>query len=159
MGSHNRLRKQRSNSPAGNACTARAPNHLADSPERLPGPGHSKHHAPKDRSVTNPATAIPPKRPIHTAHLGRACDAPPGTYGTLPTPAQKAAGDALAATLQASAARTGVHYLIWYGRIWNTERAHEGWRPYQGPGVYNTIPTTPDGITGGHYDHVHISVY
>jgi len=52
-----------------------------------------------------------------------------------------------------------VHYLIWYGRIWNADRTHEGWRPYQGAGVYNTTPTTPDGITGGHYDHVHISVY
>ena len=24
---------------------------------------------------------------------------------------------------------------------------------------YNTTPSTPEGITGGHYDHVHISVY
>jgi len=102
-----------------------------------------------------------PNDPVaHSDHpLGKACDAPAGTYGTLPTPAQKAAGDTLAASLQASAARTGVHYLIWYGRIWNTDRAHEGWRPYHGAGVYNTTPTTPDGITGGHYDHVHISVY
>jgi len=91
--------------------------------------------------------------------LGKACDAPPGSYGVLPTAAQKAAGDALAGSLQASAARTGVHYLIWYGRIWNTERAREGWRPYTGAGVYNTTPSTPEGITGGHYDHVHISVY
>jgi len=91
--------------------------------------------------------------------LGKACDAPPGTYGTLPTAAQKAAGDALAASLQATAGQTGVHYLIWYGRIWNADRAHEDWRPYQGAGVYNTTPTSPDGITGGHYDHVHISVY
>jgi len=53
----------------------------------------------------------------------------------------------------------GVHYLIWYGRIWNTERAREGWRPYRGAGVYNTIPSTPDGVTGGHFDHVHISVH
>ncbi len=102
-----------------------------------------------------------PSDPVaHSDHpLGRACDAPPGSYGTLPTPAQKAAGDALAVSLQASAGRTGVHYLIWYGRIWNTERTREGWRPYTGAGVYNTTPSTPEGITGGHYDHVHISVY
>ena len=102
-----------------------------------------------------------PSDPVaHSDHpLGRACDAPPGSYGTLPSPAQKAAGDALATSLQATAGRTGVHYLIWYGRIWNADRAHEGWRPYRGAGVYNTTPTTPDGITGGHYDHVHISVY
>jgi len=101
-----------------------------------------------------------PSDPVaHTDHpRGKACNAPPGAYGTLPPAAQKAAGDALAASLQASAARTGVHYLIWYGRIWNADRAHDGWRPYQGAGVYNTTPTTPDGITGGHYDHV-ISVY
>ncbi len=95
-----------------------------------------------------------PSDPVaHSDHpLGKARDAPPGTYGRLPTPDRKAAGDALAVTLQASAGQTGVHYLIWYGRIWNADRTHEGWRPYQGAGVYNTTPTTPDGITGGHYD-------
>lgn len=92
--------------------------------------------------------------------LGRACDAPPtGTYGVLPDAAQKAAGDALAAALQASAALTGVHYLIWYGQIWSVDRASEGWRPYNGAGVYTTAATSPGGITGGHFDHVHISVY
>jgi len=102
-----------------------------------------------------------PSDPVaHSDHpLGKACDAPPGSYGTLPTATHKAAGDALAASLQATAGRTGVHYLIWYGRIWNTDRTHEGRRSYHGAGVYNTTPTTPDGITGGHYDHVHISVY
>jgi murein DD-endopeptidase len=72
----------------------------------------------------------------------------------LPTPAQKDAGDALAAALQASAAQTGVHYLIWYGQIWSADRAGKGWRPYDGGGVYD-----PGDVTGGHYDHVHISVY
>ena len=91
--------------------------------------------------------------------LGRACDAPPGSYGVLPTAEQQARGDALAAGLQASAAQTGVNYLIWSGRIWSVDRAAEGWRPYTGAGVYNTTPTTPAGITGGHYDHVHISVF
>ncbi len=108
----------------------------------------------------HPSCYRPSDPVVHSDHpLGKACDAPPGSYGTLPTPAQKAAGDALAASLQASATHTGVHYLIWYGRIWNADRAHEGWRPYRGAGVYNTTPTSPDGITGGHYDHVHISVY
>ena len=95
-----------------------------------------------------------PSDPVaHSDHpLGKARDAPPGAYGTLPTPARKAACDTLAASLHASAAGTGVHYLMWYGRIWNADRAHEGWRPYQGAGVCNTTPTTPDGITGGHYD-------
>jgi len=86
--------------------------------------------------------------------LGRACDVFPGKGGVLPTAAQKARGDALVAALQASAKQTGVHYLIWYGRIWDIERAHEGWRTYNGGGVYD-----PHDITGGHYDHIHISVY
>ncbi len=90
---------------------------------------------------------------------GQACDAPPGSYGVLPTPEQKARGDALAASLIATASQTGVHYLIWSGRMWNGDRASEGWRPYNGAGVYDTAPTSPAGITGGHYDHVHISVY
>jgi hypothetical protein len=85
--------------------------------------------------------------------LGRACDVFPGKGGTLPTAAQKVDGDALAATLQATAAQTGVSYLIWYGRIWSTDRAGDGWRPYNGGGVYD-----PGSITGGHYDHLHISV-
>ena len=86
--------------------------------------------------------------------LGRACDVFPGRGGVLPTAEEKARGDALVASLQASAAQTGVSYLIWYGRIWSVERADEGWRPYGGGGVYD-----PDSISGGHFDHPHISVF
>ena len=39
---------------------------------------------------------------------GKACDAFPGRGGVLPTPEERARGDALAASLQASAAQTGV---------------------------------------------------
>ena len=85
---------------------------------------------------------------------GRACDVFPGKGGVLPTAAQKATGDALAADLQAGAAQTGVHYLIWYGQIWSVDHPDHGWRPYNGGGVYD-----PGDITGGHYDHLHISVY
>lgn len=85
--------------------------------------------------------------------LGQACDVFPGKGGVLPTAEQKARGDVLAATLQASARQTGVAYLIWYGQIWSVERADEGWRPYGGGGVYD-----PGDVTGGHYDHVHISM-
>ncbi len=86
--------------------------------------------------------------------LGRACDVFPGRAGNLPTPAQKRAGDSLAAALQSSSAQTGVHYLIWYGRIWDIKRDDEGWRTYNGGGIYN-----PRDITGGHYDHIHISLF
>ncbi len=127
---------------------------------RLPDPADGRAVLPARHPRLAPVL-LPAQRPRRPQGppLGKACDAPPGSYGTLPTAAQKAAGDALAASLQATAAHTGVHYLIWYGRIWNADRTHEGWRPYQGAGVYNTTPTSPDGITGGHYDHVHISVY
>ncbi len=85
---------------------------------------------------------------------GKACDVFPGGGGVLPTPEQKARGDALAASLRATAARTGVNYLIWYGRTWSLRRSDEGWRDYGGGGMYD-----PGSVTGGHYDHVHISVY
>jgi hypothetical protein len=86
--------------------------------------------------------------------LGRACDAFPGPGGRMPTAAQKARGDALASSLQASASETGMSYLIWYGRHWSVGRGDEGWRPYKGGGVYD-----PVSVTGGHFDHLHISVY
>lgn len=86
--------------------------------------------------------------------LGRACDAFPGTGGVLPTAAEKANGDALAASLIASADQLGVKYLIWYGQIWLASYPERGWAPYNGGGVYN-----PADIVGGHYDHVHISVF
>ena len=47
----------------------------------------------------------------------------------------------------------GVQYLIWQGTIWNIDRDAEGWRPYNGGGMHD-----PTDITGGHYDHLHITV-
>ncbi len=85
---------------------------------------------------------------------GRACDVFPGRGGVLPGLDQKTRGDALAASLRASATQTGLSYLIWYGKQWSVNRADDGWRPYSGGGVYD-----PASITGGHFDHVHISVY
>jgi hypothetical protein len=85
--------------------------------------------------------------------LGKACDAFPGRGGVLPSAAQRAAGDALATSLQATAGRTGVAYLIWSGRQWSSARATEGWRPYSGGGTYD-----PDSVVGGHFDHIHISM-
>lgn len=42
--------------------------------------------------------------------------------------------------------------MIFQGRIWSWEHDGEGWRPYRGAGVYD-----PADVTGGHYDHVHVS--
>ena len=82
---------------------------------------------------------------------GKACDAFPGRGGVFPTAPEKARGDALAASLQASASQTGVSLLIWSGRDWQPGR---DWDSYSGGGVYD--PRSP---IGGHFDHVHISVY
>ncbi|MGL5829396.1 MAG: hypothetical protein ACRC0L_07490, partial [Angustibacter sp.] len=84
---------------------------------------------------------------------GRACDVFPGPGGQRPSAAQKARGDKLAATLKAGAPKNNVSYIIWYGRIWSVEKADQGWRTYDGGGVYD-----PDDIIGGHFDHLHISM-
>lgn len=81
-------------------------------------------------------------------HTGNAIDCPPGVIGRYPTPAEKAVGDAVAAWTVRYAADLKVQYVIWDGRIWNISRAAEGWRTYTGG----------SGVTGGHYDHVHVSV-
>ncbi|WP_222598454.1 peptidase inhibitor family I36 protein [Lentzea tibetensis] len=68
--------------------------------------------------------------------------------GTYPTAAQKAQGWKLAYWLQKHASKLDVRYVIWQGKIWSVARASEGWRNY----------TAGSGVTGGHYDHVHVSV-
>ena len=55
--------------------------------------------------------------------------------------------------LKTNASALGVEYLIWQGRIWSSARHSEGWRPYNGGGMHD-----PTDVTGGHYDHVHITV-
>ncbi|PPK98188.1 hypothetical protein CLV92_102341 [Kineococcus xinjiangensis] len=84
---------------------------------------------------------------------GKACDVFPGRGGRMPSAAEKARGDALAADLVASAEQAGISYVIWYGRIWSASRGGDGWRPYGGGGVYD-----PGDVTGGHFDHLHVSV-
>lgn len=86
--------------------------------------------------------------------LGRACDITFGNpIGTRPTPAQLEAGWAFTNWLKTNAQTLGVEYLIWQGQIWSLARDNEGWRPYNGGGMHD-----PTDITGGHYDHVHITV-
>jgi len=50
--------------------------------------------------------------------------------------------------LKQHAVRLDVRYVIWDGKIWSVARASEGWRTY----------TAGSGVTGGHYDHVHVSM-
>jgi hypothetical protein len=68
--------------------------------------------------------------------------------GSYPSAAQKEQGWKLARWLQKHADRLDVRYVIWQGKIWSVARASEGWRNY----------TAGGGVTGGHYDHVHVSI-
>jgi hypothetical protein len=86
--------------------------------------------------------------------LGRACDVTFGNaIGVFPNDDQVAAGWRMTTWLQVHAETLGVEYLIWQGRIWSLARRIEGWRIYNGGGIHD--PTSP---TGGHYDHLHITV-
>ncbi|MEU4290995.1 hypothetical protein AB0E63_22450 [Kribbella sp. NPDC026596] len=95
-----------------------------------------------DAHVWNPTSDHP---------RGKACDVMVGTDARKSAPA-RARGDQIANWAVKTAAQTGVHYVIWYGKIWSARRGT--WIPYNGGGVYN-----PTDATGGHFDHVHVSVY
>jgi hypothetical protein len=84
---------------------------------------------------------------------GRACDYTIGHSGRMPTAAQVAEGWRLATWLRSHAGPLHVAYVIWRGHIWSAARDTAGWRPYSGGGIYD-----PADITGGHYDHVHVSL-
>lgn len=86
--------------------------------------------------------------------LGRACDVTFGNaIGSRPTPAQLEAAWQVTNWLKDHAETLGVEYLIWQGQIWALGRDSEGWRPYNGGGMHN-----PTDVTGGHWDHLHITV-
>ncbi|MGW7682772.1 hypothetical protein ACWGID_18680 [Kribbella sp. NPDC054772] len=82
---------------------------------------------------------------------GKACDVFVGGDARK-SPAERTKGDGYANWTIQTAAKTGVRYVIWYGKIWSARTGQ--WRPYNGGGVYN-----PTDATGGHYDHVHVSMY
>lgn len=86
--------------------------------------------------------------------LGRACDVTFGNpIGQMPTPDQLEAGWDLTHWMQDHAEDLGVEYLIWQGKIWSVGSDKDGWRDYDGGGIHS-----PEDITGGHYDHLHITV-
>lgn len=85
--------------------------------------------------------------------LGKGCDFAFGQGGAFPDAQDTTRGWTFAEWLRSNAAPLRVSYLIWQGRIWSAQRADQGWRAYTGGGVYD--PSDP---TGGHYDHVHISM-
>ena len=86
--------------------------------------------------------------------LGRACDITFGNaIGQYPTSEQLDYGWQVTEWMQTHAEALGVEYLIWQGKIWSLSRDAEGWRPYNGGGMHD-----PDNVTGGHYDHLHVTV-
>ena len=95
-----------------------------------------------DAHVWNPTSDHP---------RGKACDVMVGTDARRSSPA-RARGDQVANWAIKTAGQTGVRYVIWYGKIWSARRGT--WIPYNGGGVYS-----PTDATGGHFDHVHVSVY
>ncbi|MDN6399778.1 MAG: M23 family metallopeptidase [Brachybacterium sp.] len=86
--------------------------------------------------------------------LGRACDIAFGNaIGQRPTPAQREQGWEVTNWMKTHAEVLGVEYLIWDGKIWSLARDDEGWRDYNGGGMHD-----PGSITGGHFDHSHVTV-
>lgn len=82
---------------------------------------------------------------------GKACDVFVGGDSRRSAP-MRVKGDAIANWTLQTAAKTGVRYVIWYGKIWSARTGQ--WKPYNGGGVYD-----PNDATGGHFDHVHVSLY
>ncbi|CAA9316562.1 MAG: putative secreted protein [uncultured Friedmanniella sp.] len=83
---------------------------------------------------------------------GRAVDAMVADYQT---PAGKQLGNAIASWVVANQSRLGVRYVIWNARIWNVQRASEGWRTC---GSQASCYAGADD-SAAHRDHVHISVF
>jgi hypothetical protein len=58
-------------------------------------------------------------------------------------------GNTIAAFYKTNAAALGIEYIVWRQKIWNIERASEGWRTMSDNGSW----------TANHMDHVHLNVY
>ena len=134
---------------------------------RLPHPRHPPRPRPDPRRLrpTRPRRARSravtcwdphPQNPRSDHRVGRACDLFPTTAGTFPTGTDLANGWRLAAWLRAHAGDTP-HPLPHLARPLSgapTPATTNGWGvPYTGGGIYN-----PTDATGGHYDHIHLSV-
>ncbi|MEU7863357.1 hypothetical protein [Nonomuraea sp. NPDC049141] len=79
--------------------------------------------------------------------LGRACDFMLSRGGSMPTAAEVARGNEIAAWAIKNSKRLGIMYIIYRQRIWHASRGT--WRTMSDRG----------GTTANHYDHPHISVY
>lgn len=77
--------------------------------------------------------------------LGRACDFMMSAGGAMPSAANVALGDEIAAWAIKNKARLGVKYVIWRQRI----NHGSGW----------SFMSNRGGVTANHFDHPHISMY
>lgn len=136
--------------PTGGRCLTPTTRHAYDEVLRAfgpPGPGATVRSAGCwDAHAWNPTSDHP---------RGRACDFFPTTAGRRPQGDELRAGWNVANWLRANASTLGVSYVIWQGRIWSPgDRDAGGWgRAYTGGGVYDATD-----VTGGHFDHIHLSV-
>lgn len=136
--------------PTGGRCLTPTTRHAYDEIARAfgpPGPGSALRSAGCwNAHAWNPTSDHP---------RGRACDFFPTTAGHRPQGDELQAGWRLADWLRTNARLLGVSYIIWQGRIWSPgDPDDNGWgRPYSGGGVYDAAD-----VTGGHYDHIHLSV-
>lgn len=84
---------------------------------------------------------------------GKGCDYYVGPAGKFADEADQKTGWLIAWWLRMNKDALGVKYVIWQGTIWSAKRDDEGWRPYNGGGVYD-----PKDPVGGHFDHIHVSM-
>ncbi len=91
--------------------------------------------------------AARPNNPTSDHPQGKGCDLYVGTLGQFPNETDTASGWAMATWLEVNADALGVKYIIWDGDFWQGS-----WGPYFS-GIYNI-----GSPTGGHYDHIHVSM-
>ncbi|TQM09796.1 transglycosylase SLT domain-containing protein [Pseudonocardia kunmingensis] len=136
--------------PTGGSCLTPATRHVHDEIARVFGTAGAgapiRAAGCWDEHAWNPASD-------HSR--GRACDYFPGAPGEFAQGAELRNGWRLATWLRTHAVALKIKYVIWQGRYWSPGTPDDGgWgRPYTGGGVYDVRDAT-----GGHFDHVHISV-
>ncbi|MBW0108374.1 hypothetical protein I4I84_06440 [Pseudonocardia sp. KRD-182] len=136
--------------PTGGRCLTPATRHAYDEIARAFGPPGAdapiRSAGCWDEHAWNPDSDHP---------RGQACDYFPDTASQFPQGQELQNGWRLATWLRTHAVALKVKYLIWQGRFWSPDTPDtNGWgRPYTGGGVYD-----PADATGGHYDHIHVSV-
>jgi hypothetical protein len=136
--------------PTSTGCLTPATHHALDQIYAAfgqPGPTAPIHSAGCwDRHAWNPSSD-------HSK--GRACDLFPGRGGEFASGPALVAGWRLANWLRDNAEPLRIKYVIWQGRFWEPGTPDDGgWgKRYTGGGIYD-----PTDVTGGHFDHVHMSV-